>query len=138
MREVVFFRLECYGGMEGKTVVTRNYETEEMAREYAMGNTYNSDFSLYRVTMIFDKTISEKKEYLGRIPCGRDIQMMTRTQERIDRMLNEIEMQKNNKRIKETTRAKRIKDIKQRIEWEKQNIESIKKMFDKVAKRCYN
>lgn len=131
MREVIFFRLESYGGMEGKTIETRNYETEEMAREYAMGNTYNSNFSLYKVTMIFDKIISEKKEYLGRIPCGRDIQMMTITQERIDRMLNEIEIQKNNKRIKETTRAKRIKDIEQRIEWEKQNIESIKKLLTK-------
>ena len=107
MKEVIFFRLESYGGMEGKTVETRNYETEEIAREYAMRNTYNSNFSLYKVTMIFDKTISEKKEYLGRIPCGRDIQMMTRAQERIDRMLDEIEIQKNNKRIKETTRAKR-------------------------------
>ena len=131
MREVIFFRLESYGGMEGKTIETGNYETEEIAREYAMGNTYNSNFSLYKVTMIFDKTISEKKEYLGRIPCGRDIQMMTRTQERIDRMLNEIEIQKNNKRIKETTRAERIKDIEKRIEWEKQNIECIKKLLTK-------
>lgn len=131
MKEVIFFRLESYGGMEGKTIETRNYETEEIAREYAIRNTYNSNFSLYKVTMIFDKTISEKKEYLGRIPCGRDIQMMTITQERIDRMLNEIEIQKNNKRIKETTRAKRIKDIEQRIEWEKQNIEYIKKLLTK-------
>lgn len=81
---------------------------------------------MYKVTMTFNGIIIEKEEYICDIICGRDADAIGRAEEYIDKMMKEIEEQKNNKRIKEKTRIKRIKDIEERIERERKYIERIK------------
>lgn len=130
MREVTFFRTMSLGGMCGRDVITKNFETEEMAREDAMRDTWNSDYFLYKVTMTFDGIITERKESLGEIPCPRAIQALKSAQEYIEKMKAEIEIEKNNKKIKETTREKRIKSLEQRIAWEEETVREYQKVLE--------
>lgn len=73
MTTITYFKTRSYGGMEGRDIETRKFETEELARENALKETWNDCFTLYKVEMVFNGTITETETKLGRIKCGRDI-----------------------------------------------------------------
>ena len=58
MKEITFYRTYSYGGMEGRTEEVRNFETVELAVEDALKDTWNEQFKLYKVKMIFDGKIT--------------------------------------------------------------------------------
>lgn len=74
MREIIYFRTYSYGGEDGKTLETRNFETPELAKDDAINDIRNTHFALYQINMVFDGKITESKKYLGQIVCGRDLQ----------------------------------------------------------------
>lgn len=73
MTTIRYYETISYGGMEGRDIERRKFETEEMARENAMKDTWNDGFSMYEVTMTFNGRITEEKKYMGEIPCGREM-----------------------------------------------------------------
>ena len=73
MKEIIFYRTYSYGGMEGRTKEVRNFETVELAVEDALKDTWNEQFKLYKVKMIFDGKIIEEEKYIEPLVCGRDL-----------------------------------------------------------------
>lgn len=73
MRQIEYFRTCSYGGEDGKTLDVREFETPELARDDALKDITNTNFTLYHVTMIFDGKITQTIKYLGQIVCGRDL-----------------------------------------------------------------
>ena len=71
--KIIFYRTYSYGGMEGKTLEKKDFETEYLAKLNAMSNNWNSDYTLYEVTIEFNGVIKKSEKFLGKIPCGRDI-----------------------------------------------------------------
>ena len=61
MKTVVIYRTRSFGGMEGRTVQVRDFETEKDARENALNDTWNDGFALYKVTV----TLNGKFEMMG-------------------------------------------------------------------------
>lgn len=127
MKEITVYRTYSYGGTEGKTVEKRTFETEQLARENAKKDTWNDDFSLYRVVVTIDGIICEREEFIGKIICGCDEKLVAYEKKSIEDAKKAIETIKENKRIKETTRAKRIADQERRIAWAEEKIEAILK-----------
>jgi hypothetical protein len=74
MKEITYYMTTSYGGMEGRTIERRKFETEEAAKKDAIKDTWNTDFTMYKVTMIFNGKITEKTEIVGKIECGREIE----------------------------------------------------------------
>lgn len=74
MREICFFRTYSLGGMEGRNREIRNFETIELAKENALNDTWNDNFQLYGVKLIFDGKITETETFLENLVCGRDLQ----------------------------------------------------------------
>lgn len=73
---MVIFRTISWGGMEGHDIETNDFITEAAAREDARNNTWNSDYTLYKVEFMVDETtgkIKQVKTEIGNIECGRDI-----------------------------------------------------------------
>ena len=73
MRQIKFYRTYSYGGMEGRTVETRDFETEKLARENAIQDEWNTNFYLYEMTMTFDGEIKTEGKIISKIICGREI-----------------------------------------------------------------
>ena len=74
MKEIIYFKTYSYGGIDNNLVETRSFETPDLAKADALKDTWNINFHLYEVTMIFDGVVTEKEKSLGRIVCGRDLQ----------------------------------------------------------------
>lgn len=73
MTTITYFKTRSWGGMEGRDIDVRKFETEKFARENALKDTWNYDFTLYKVEMVFNGTITEIETKLGKIECGRDV-----------------------------------------------------------------
>jgi len=73
MKQIIYYRTKSYGGMEGRDIVIRNFETLELAKDNALSDTWNDSFSLYEVTLIFDGMIVETETFIERIKCYRDV-----------------------------------------------------------------
>ena len=74
MKEIKFYRTYSYGGVEGRDKVVRNFETIRLAVENAVSDTWNDNFKLYEVKMIFNGVITESEKFLENLTCGRDLQ----------------------------------------------------------------
>jgi hypothetical protein len=120
MKEIIIYETESYGGMEGRDLVTSRYETEEIAKQHAITNNWNSGYTLYKVKITFNGVITEEKEEIGRIPCGCDVKRMNYIANRLIELQEELTTHLNNNRIKETTRAKRVEECQRKIDdWTK-------------------
>lgn len=73
MTTITYFETRSWGGMEGRDIDVRKFETEKLAREDALKETWNDGFTLYKVEMVFNGTITETATKLGHIKCGRDL-----------------------------------------------------------------
>lgn len=73
MTTITYFKTRSWGGMEGRDIDVRKFETEELAREDALKETWNDGFTLYKVEMVFNGTITETETKIGNIECGRDL-----------------------------------------------------------------
>jgi len=71
----IFYRTFSRGGIDGRDLKIDNWVTEEAAREAALKDTWNSDYTLYRVQLIFESNgrITEKQTKIGDIPCGYEL-----------------------------------------------------------------
>ena len=108
MTTITTFKTTSYGGMEGRTLVERQFETEDMARANAMENWWDEGFTLYETTMVVDGHVTITETLIGEIPCGRDALRIANAEKAIEEAVARIEEHKANTRIKETTREKRI------------------------------
>ena len=108
MTTITTFKTISYGGMEGRTLVERQFETEDMARANAMEDDWNEGFTLYETTMVVDGHVTTTETLIGEIPCGRDTLRIINAEKAIVEAATRIEAIKANTRIKETTREKRI------------------------------
>lgn len=116
MNTVTFYMTESFGGMEGRDLEERKFKTEGLARLNALNDTWNERFTLYKVTMTFDGAINEKKELIGEIKSGRDIEYLKALRENLDEVEKAIEEINGNTRLKETTKAKRLAEEKTRLD----------------------
>ncbi len=80
MKKIEYFRTYSYGGENGKELEVRNFETPELAKDDAINDLVNTNFTLYQINMVFDGKITETKKYLGQIVCGKDLQHFTETE----------------------------------------------------------
>lgn len=74
MKQIEYFRTYSYGGEDGKQLEVRDFETPELAKEDAISDMVNTNFTLYQINMVFDGKITQTKKYLGQIVCGKDLQ----------------------------------------------------------------
>ena len=73
---MVIFRTISWGGMEGRDIETKDFLTDAAAREDARNNTWNSDYTLYKVEFMVDEATREVKQVktkIGDIECGKDL-----------------------------------------------------------------
>ena len=68
-----YYKTYSYGGMEGRTREEDKFETEEIARDYALRNTWNDNYTLYKVDVTLQGRITEEETFLCCIPCGREL-----------------------------------------------------------------
>lgn len=122
MKQITVYRTYSFGGMEGRDKEVRTFETESLARTNAMVDTWNDNFSLYRVEIIFDGWVREEETFIATIPCGRDKAAIAYEKDLIAEAEAEIEKLKANKRLKESTRAERISKEEGKIGRAKQRI----------------
>ena len=127
MKKIKVYRTYSYGGMEGRDIIKRTFETIELAKENAKNDTWNDGFRLYEVVITFDGSVTEAENFIGEIACGRDAKVIEWETEKIAKAEARIEEYKANKRIKEATREKRIATENERIAWSKERIEAIAK-----------
>ncbi len=73
MKKIVFYRTSSYGGMEGRDLEKRDFETKELAMENALYDDWNDHFLLFEVTMTFDEFVTTSEKFLGEIPCVRSL-----------------------------------------------------------------
>ena len=72
MKEIKYYRTYSY--REDKQLEARNFETPELAKDDAISDITNTDFSLYEINMVFDGKIIESRKYIGSITCGKDLE----------------------------------------------------------------
>lgn len=108
MTTITTFKTISYGGMEGRTLVERQFANENLARADAMADDWNENFVLYATTLVVDERVTTTETLLGNIPCGRDALRIANAEKAIEEAVARIEEHKANTRIKETTREKRI------------------------------
>ena len=126
MTTITTFKTTSYGGMEGRTLVERQFETEDMARANAMENWWHEGFTLYETTMVVDGHVTITETLIGEIPCGRDALRITNAEKAIEEAIARIEEHKANPRIKEVTKKNRIAKELDYIAYNKQIIEDKK------------
>lgn len=73
MKQIIYYRTYSYGGLDGKDLEIRNFETIELAKEDAISDIKNNNFALYQISMVFDGKITESKKYLGQIVSGKEL-----------------------------------------------------------------
>lgn len=125
MTQITVYRTYSYGGVDGREVEKKTFETIKLAKENAKNDTWNSGFKMYEVVITFDGIVTEKETFIEEIICGRDIEALAYEKENIKRAENAIEEHKANTEIKEKTRKKKIAEEKKRITWSKERIERI-------------
>lgn len=82
MKEIIYYRTYSYGGEEGRTIEKRNFDTIELAKQDALLDTWNDDFSLYEVKLTFNGRVTENERNLeDKIRSGRDI-VVSKNQEK--------------------------------------------------------
>lgn len=71
-----FYRTKSWGGMEGRDLEISNWISETAAREAALNDIWNEDYTLYLVTLTITSSgrIIEDEQRLEKIPCGREIE----------------------------------------------------------------
>lgn len=69
-----FYRTTSWGGMEGRDLEISNWVSERAAREAALSDTWNEDYTLYLVTLTITSNgrIIEDEQKLEKIPSGRE------------------------------------------------------------------
>ena len=72
MREIKFYRTYSYSEDNAKMEI-RDFETEELAREDALNDNSNVNFSLFEQTMKFDGNITVVGKFITMIPYGKQI-----------------------------------------------------------------
>lgn len=70
-----FFRTKSWGGMELRDLKISDWISEEAAREAALADSWNINYTLYIVTLkiMTNGLIIEDEQMLEKIPCGREM-----------------------------------------------------------------
>lgn len=71
MKQIEFYRTYSFGGGDGRTIVFREFETEELARQNALEDTWNDGFKLYKGVITLNGRITQTETYISHIPCYR-------------------------------------------------------------------
>lgn len=100
MQEITYYSTvsNSNGGYDSPQMVTRNFESETLARLDALEDKWNEDFSLYRITIQLDGIVKINSIFLGKIKCYADLKEDER--EKLIAKLNErLGEKKLNKKI---------------------------------------
>jgi len=65
MRELItYYRVDSFGGIDGRTACEDKFDTIENAKAFAEGNDWNTGFRFYKVVMTVDEDgyIEEEEE----------------------------------------------------------------------------
>ena len=110
MKEIKFYQVRYEG--YSNPVETDDFETIELAKEFAKNSKSALYCRLYKITMIFNGTVTRNESFITYLKTPRHNEYIDNKKWRVEVWKRQIKEVEDNKRMKAENKAKQIEDYK--------------------------